>query len=198
MTEKNPGNKLVTGGNALWIIAALLASSGLIRVGFGSGQAIAREVSAMTSTPEMSGEDTICRTDNETSAILASLLKREAKMKIRERHIAEKQQTIAFAEKEIRKNMDELVKVENALAATIASAQTASEDDLSRLTSVYESMKPKDASVLFEEMAPDFAAGFVARMRPDAAAQIMSGLDPATAYSISVILAGRNALTPTE
>jgi flagellar motility protein MotE (MotC chaperone) len=54
-------------------------------------------------------------------------------------------------------------------------------------------MKPKDASLLFERMSPDFAAGFLGRMRPDAAAAIMSGLPPELGYSISVLLAGRNA-----
>jgi flagellar motility protein MotE (MotC chaperone) len=47
-------------------------------------------------------------------------------------------------------------------------------------------------------MTPEFAAGFMARMRPDAAAAIMAGLEPATAYSISVVIAGRNARVPTE
>ena len=45
-------------------------------------------------------------------------------------------------------------------------------------------------------MEPDFAAGFLGRMRPDAAAAVMAGLTPETAYSISVILAGRNATAP--
>ena len=46
---------------------------------------------------------------------------------------------------------------------------------------------------MVEAMKPEFAAGFVGRMRPDAAADIMAGLKPEFAYSISVILAGRNA-----
>jgi flagellar motility protein MotE (MotC chaperone) len=46
---------------------------------------------------------------------------------------------------------------------------------------------------LFERMSPDFAAGFLGRMRPEAAAAIMSGLPPELGYSISVLLASRNA-----
>ncbi|MEP4475030.1 MAG: hypothetical protein ABJ024_08265, partial [Lentilitoribacter sp.] len=78
----------------------------------------------------------------------------------------------------------------------MALANTAAEDDLVRLTAVYENMKPKDASALFEQMEPGFAAGFLGRMRADAAAGILSGLSPQVAYSISVILAGRNADIP--
>jgi flagellar motility protein MotE (MotC chaperone) len=51
---------------------------------------------------------------------------------------------------------------------------------------------------LFETMAPDFAAGFLARMRPEAAAAVLSGMTPGAAYTVSVLLAGRNALVPRE
>jgi flagellar motility protein MotE (MotC chaperone) len=57
-------------------------------------------------------------------------------------------------------------------------------------------MKPKDAAALFEEMDPGFAAGFLGRMRAVAAASVMAGLSPQTAYSVSVIMAGRNANAP--
>ena len=94
--------------------------------------------------------------------------------------------------------MSALVEAEQKLAGTMALAESAAEDDLGKLTAVYESMKPKDAAALFSEMQPEFAAGFLGRMRPDAAAQVMTGLSPDVAYSISVVMAGRNASAPTE
>ena len=196
--KTKPKSSRTTGRNALWVIAGLLAASGLIRIGGGPGQAIAREIAALTTTPQETAEPLECRTDEETSAILLSLLTREATMNERERLLEEKARSIVFAEAEIRQNLEILVKAEEELSATMSTASAASEEDLARLTSVYENMKPKDASLLFEEMAVEFAAGFVGRMRPDAAAQIMTGLSPEKAYSISVILAGRNARTPTE
>ena len=59
-------------------------------------------------------------------------------------------------------------------------------------------MKAEQAAALFEQMEPSFAAGFLGRMRADAAAAILSGLEPELAYSISVVLAGRNADVPRE
>jgi len=59
-------------------------------------------------------------------------------------------------------------------------------------------MAPKDAAALFEKMPPQFAAGFLGMMDPIAASKIMAGLTPETAYSFSVVIAGRNALTPKE
>jgi flagellar motility protein MotE (MotC chaperone) len=35
-------------------------------------------------------------------------------------------------------------------------------------------------------------------MRPEAAAAVMTDLEPEAAYTISAVLAGRNALAPTE
>ena len=80
----------------------------------------------------------------------------------------------------------------------MATADKAAENDIGRLTAVYENMKPDQAAALFRLMEPSFAAGFLGRMRPDSAAAILAGLEPDLAYSISVVLAGRNADVPRE
>ncbi|TKA97657.1 hypothetical protein FAZ78_04745, partial [Cereibacter changlensis] len=105
---------------------------------------------------------------------------------------------LTLAGQAIDAKLAELAAAEAALSETLARADGASEGDLTRLTSVYETMKPKDAAALFEAMAPEFAAGFIGRMRPDAAAAVLSGMSAEAAYSISVLLAGRNALVPKE
>jgi len=78
------------------------------------------------------------------------------------------------------------------LERLLAVARTAAETDIAQLVSVYEAMKPKDTARIFAEMTPDFAAGFLARMQPEVAARVVAALDPEKAYSISVVLAGRN------
>ena len=57
-------------------------------------------------------------------------------------------------------------------------------------------MDAGDAAALFTQMDPSFAAGFLGRMQSDAAAGVLAELDPAVAYSISVLLATRNATPP--
>jgi flagellar motility protein MotE (MotC chaperone) len=47
-------------------------------------------------------------------------------------------------------------------------------------------------------MDPEFAAGFLSRMQPAAAAAVLAGMAPDSAYSISVLIAGRNALAPKD
>ncbi|CAN0600896.1 unnamed protein product, partial [Ectocarpus sp. 12 AP-2014] len=107
-------------------------------------------------------------------------------------------QALALIEDAVEEDLASLERAEQKLRATMVVADQAAEDDLTRLTAVYENMKPDQASALFQMMEPSFAAGFLSRMRADAAAAIMAGLEPELAYSISVVLAGRNANVPRE
>lgn len=183
---------------ALWIIAAMLLASGVLRIATGTGPALAREVGALMEGTADHPESTECEPSEDIKKVLAALGNRETDLERREAAFADRIAALNLAEQEIEKNLIALQTAEQELSQTIALADTAAEDDLARLTSVYENMKPKEAAALFEEMAPDFSAGFLGRMRPDAAAAIMAGLNAPTAYSISVILAGRNANVPTQ
>jgi flagellar motility protein MotE (MotC chaperone) len=179
----------------LFVIALLLAGSGAIRLGGGAGNALARaaepeEMAQAAAAPQS------CVAEPGAMAMLEALQKREERLAAREAALADRLQALALAEEQIGKRLADLVAAEEALSATISVADKAAEDDIQRLTAVYENMKPKDAAALFEEMDPDFAAGFLGRMRPDSAGAVMAGLDPKTAYTISVLLAGRNADVP--
>ena len=107
-------------------------------------------------------------------------------------------QALSVADQTIARKLAALTEAEEKLRATLALADTAAEDDLIRLTAVYQNMKPAEAAALFEEMDPQFAAGFLGRMDPAAAAGVLAGLSPQAAYSVSVILAGRNANVPKD
>lgn len=197
--EKKQKSARKSGRGTLFLIAGFFLASGLLRLGSGTGSAIAREVEALRHTEAVEPViPVVCENSEGIGELLASLKLREARIEKQETALQDRMQALAVAEVGVKKNLDALVQAEQRLKATMALADTAAEDDLSRLTSVYENMKPKDATKLFEEMDPQFSAGFLGRMRPDAAASIMAGLTPAKAYSISVILAGRNAEVPTE
>lgn len=186
------------GRGALWIIAVMFLLSAIIRIGMGAGPALAREVAALRTAEDLALQPERCEGADDIAEILTALSNRQEFLDAREATLEELEQTLTVSEIELRKNLDTLENLEQRLAATMAKSQAAAEGDLARLTSVYENMKPKDASTLFEAMQPEFAAGFVGRMRPDAAAQILAGLTPETAYTISVLLAGRNAFAPKE
>jgi len=181
----------------LWIIAMMLATSGLLRLGGSNGSAIASGVAhAVGDDAGPAGQD--CAVPADIAEVLALLETRSKTLDAREAAVADRMQALHVAETQIARNMSALEAAEASLEATMARASGAAEEDLARLTLVYENMKPKEAAPLFEEMEPPFAAGFLGRMRPDAAAAILAKLVPETAYSISVLLAGRNANAPTE
>lgn len=186
-----------TGRGTLAVIAVLLIGSALLRAGLGAGTALARGEEAAAVAPSPNAPQ-VCEPPKEIAPVLAALNEREARIVQREAQIRDRMRALSVAEDEVTRRTEELVAAEESLRATIALADGAAEDDISRLVSVYQAMKPKDAAALFETMAPEFAAGFMGRMEPQAAAGIMAGLKPQTAYSVSVILAGRNAWVPKE
>jgi flagellar motility protein MotE (MotC chaperone) len=177
------------GRGILVILALILAASGGIRLGLGVDQAIA-------DAPAVSSEPMVC--PRPPVALAEALGRREARVAAQEAALEDRRSALALADQAIETRLAALAEAERSLAATIAMADGAAEDDLARLTAVYETMRSRDAAPLFEAMAPEFAAGFLGRMKPDAAAAILGGMTAEKAYSVSLLLAGRNALAPTE
>jgi flagellar motility protein MotE (MotC chaperone) len=203
------------GRGSVLVITLLLLGSASVRLATSAGSAMAQdsqiptnpmpaantivpESDTVTEVQSASGETSISSIAGrgELSALIAAITKREAEVVQRERQIEMRMRAISIADAEIEKRLISLAETEQSLRSTLSLADEASEKDILRLTTVYENMKAKDAAALFEEMEPNFAAGFLGRMRPDAAAAVMAGLSPQVAYSVSVILAGRNANVP--
>lgn len=177
----------------LIILVFLMACGGVLRLGTGIGQALA--LTAEAETPQGVGTGpVVC--PQPPVALAAALKDRENKVLKDEAKMAEQAAALDLAKTAIDQRLKELTAAENSLKATLALADGAAEGDLSRLTDVYQNMKPKDAAKIFEAMEPEFAAGFIGRMRPESAAAVLAGLQPTTAYTISVLLAGRNADVP--
>jgi flagellar motility protein MotE (MotC chaperone) len=176
----------------LTVIATLLIFSAGLRLIGASTEAFALDGQNGPLANATTG-DAVVAQNAEMDLLLTSFQLREQKIKVEEARISARVKTLEQAERTIAEKITQLEDAEARLRELLAIASSASEDDVARLTAVYENMKPKDAAVVFEEMEPAFAAGFLARMRSDAAASIMAGLAPKTAYAISVVLAGRHS-----
>ncbi|MFE3836759.1 MotE family protein [Pseudogemmobacter sonorensis] len=180
-----------TGQGALIAIALMFASSGALRLGNGLGLTIAR---ASEDPPVVAATECAAPPD----ALAAALAERESRLLAEDAAMRDRSAALSLAEAALRGRLEELAEAERALRATLAIADSAAEEDLARLTAVYETMKPRDAAALFDAMDPQFAAGFLGRMRPDAAAAVLAGMTPEKAFAVSAILAGRNARAPRE
>lgn len=201
--SRMPRRTWASGRGVLTVIALLLVMSGLVRLGSGSGAAIALEMKEAAEglvggQPKVDDANGVSDVTPELIALLKSTKAREEAVQQREAELAAREQALALVETSIAEDLQRLEQAEADLRATMAAADQAAENDIGRLTSVYENMKPDQAAALFQLMEPSFAAGFLGRMRADAAAAILAGLTPDLAYTISVVLAGRNADVPRE
>ena len=180
---------------ALTVISSLLLFSAGIRILGVSSAAFALDSQEIVeSEPHDEGGETPPALDK----LLNSFKLREAALIEDEARVAKRFETLKRAEIGLNEKIKELVNSEDRLRELLTIADVAAEDDVARLTSVYENMKPKAAATVFEEMPPAFAAGFLSRMTPAAAASVMASLQPQTAYAISVVFAGRNAEQETK
>lgn len=200
MKRRMPKRSWASGRGALTIMALILIGSALLRLS-GTGAAIALELKEqLQAEPEEHAVE-----NTEVKDLTPDLIKLLAETKEREARLVEKEarleariQALALIESAVADDLRRLETAEAELRATMAQADKAAETDIGQLTAVYENMKPEQAAALFERMEPSFAAGFLGRMRSDSAAAILAGLEPDLAYSISVVLAGRNADVPRE
>jgi flagellar motility protein MotE (MotC chaperone) len=182
--------RLNGGRGVLLIVSLFLATSGALRIGAGVGAALANSAAEIKPVAETQN----CA---ETPSALAEAMgKREAAVAAREVAVENRVAALAVSEAAINQRIEEMTSVEAELKKTLQIADGAAEADLARLTAVYEAMKPADAAKVFSKMAPEFAAGFLGRMNPGAAAAVLAGMPADEAYSISVLIAGRNALVP--
>ena len=163
---------------------ARIVSANLAQPGPTAAEAAAAEAGRPAAPPSRAGE--------EIELLLRDIARRDEDLARREAAVALREQDLRVALDEIERATTDLVAAEEALEARMFASDAASEDDLDRLTAIYEGMKPKDAAALFAAMDPDFAAGFLGRMSPDTAASVFSALPPLTAYAVSATIAGRN------
>ncbi|SDX86858.1 MotE family protein [Citreimonas salinaria] len=205
--RRTPARRRTRG--ALATIGGLLIASAILRGLNGAGDAVALELPGLRAqeaetdaADAASGSDPAVRIERIAEAdiapLLAALDEREARLKTRETALDMRMQALSVAESEIEEKLAALEAAEARLKETMTLSSKAAETDIVQLTDVYARMKPREAAALFTEMDPEFAAGFLGRMRPEAAAAILAGLPPRVAYTISVIVAGRNAEAPTR
>lgn len=185
-------NRTLQRPGPILVILIFFSLSAVLRVG-SQGMAIAEEVAAKPEEVLMAPDPT-----PDVGSLLASIQERQEQLSRREEELAQRLQLLNSVEERVAQQMVVLQQAEQKLASTLAIADSATENDLARLTTVYEKMKPKNAAEIFQTMEMSFAAGFLSRMKPEAAAGIMSEMPANTAYSVSVVMAGRNANAPTE
>jgi len=193
---------------AIALIVGCFVASAVIRTGL-AGAAVAQDAQlarAEQARPALVADQTpteaLCGPDTGEfhghDALLAAIRTRMTELDHMSAALDERARTLAVAEVRIEEQLSALVAAERQLADTLALADGAADADVARLTDVYQRMKPDAAARVFETMDVDFAAGFLTRMQPDSAAAVLSAMPADLAYTISVVMAGRNAGAPRQ
>lgn len=168
-----------------------------------SNDAPGAENNVTTESPEadilskdVAGEETAQETTKKqclSGEVLIAVNKKMVVLAKREDEMKEKES--AF--KAIRLRLDKQSLAINAAKASlddnILKRTEQAQKDLSHLTQMYQSMKPKQAAKIFNEMDVNFAAGFLREMKGAHAGLILSNMNTKKAYRISLVLASRGA-----
>lgn len=136
---------------------------------------------------------TAISTETGRNALLAAIRERATALDAREAKVTERERMLEVVEKRIDEKTGELKSAKADLEGRLSFAETAVQDDITRLAKMYESMKPQKAGEIFNSMDATFAAGFLTSMSNDGAALILANMSTEKAYAASVIIAGRNA-----
>lgn len=126
-------------------------------------------------------------------ALLAAIRERAAALEAREAKVTERERLLEVVEKRIDEKAAQLQSAKTDLESRLSFAETAVQNDITRLAKMYESMKPQKAGEIFNSMDASFAAGFLTSMSNDGAALVLANMSTEKAYAASVIIAGRNA-----
>ncbi len=200
--RQRPAARVPSRPRILPVLALMFLAATFIRLVSGVGTALAADSNspapvAMTTNVDAQPSARASQVGDRAAAeLLIEVTRREEALHQREASVIEREQALRDTAAQLEAQLATLLEAERALAATMALADRAAEDDIGRMVAVFESMKADEAALVFTEMDPDFAAGFLARLPPNSAAAIMAGLDPSHAYHLSAIVAGRNALVP--
>ena len=134
---------------ALVVIATLLLASAFTRLGGGIGQAVARASVETVKGPDAPDAARNCEAPMDLQILHNALQDRAARLDLRETALRDRLQALRITDREVTQKIAALEDAETELRQTLSIAETAAEDDITRLTAVYERMKPKQAAALF-------------------------------------------------
>ena len=128
-----------------------------------------------------------------TSEIHDVLIADTQRIKHRESKIGEREAALQKLETTLTAQLVGIDAANANLKGQIAALKAGASEDLTHLVGMYQTMKPKLAAKIFNSMDAAFAAGFLREMNSSTAGLIMANMDAKRSYTISVIIAQRNA-----
>ncbi|RZV42883.1 MAG: hypothetical protein EX271_04965 [Acidimicrobiales bacterium] len=136
-----------------------------------------------------SGSNDICVSSDIHDILMAD----SARLELRTTEMNERQAALQELEKTLKVQLTGIESANAELDKKIATLKAGANEDLAHLVAMYQTMKPKQAATIFDSMDPAFAAGFLREMNSNAAGLIMANMNAKKSYTISVLIAQKNA-----
>ena len=122
-------------------------------------------------------------------ALLTDIRQRRVALDVRESAIAAREVTFLAVEKRLATRFDELSSLQKRLENLERQRMERDEGSWRGLVKLYESMKPRDAAVIFNDLDPSVLIPVFDRMKENKAAAIMSAMLPDRARQVTIELA---------
>ncbi len=139
----------------------------------------AEVVPVLTEIPVSNGE----------RALLNDLRQRRVVLDAREAELASREVTMATVEKRLAARVDELTALQSRLEALERQRKERDEANWKGMVKLYESMKPRDASIIFNDLDMSVLLQVLDRMKETKAASILSAMAPDRARLVTIELA---------
>ena len=128
-----------------------------------------------------------------TGDVLAVLQTDKANIAERMAAVEVREKALATLEAKLSEQMELIDAANDKMEAQLGEMKSVANEDITHLVKMYQTMKPKQAAAIFESMDAAFAAGFLREMNGERAGLIMANMDSRKSYSISAIMASKNA-----
>ncbi|MBV9248891.1 MAG: hypothetical protein JO227_06550 [Acetobacteraceae bacterium] len=131
-------------------------------------------------------------------AVLLELRQRRQDLDKREAALAARESVLAAAEQKLSARVDELTALQKRLESLEAARKQQEEAGWQGLVKVYETMKPRDAAVIFNDLQMSVLLGVLDRMKEAKAAPILAAMNAEKAREVTAELAHLRARRTTE
>jgi flagellar motility protein MotE (MotC chaperone) len=122
-------------------------------------------------------------------AVLLDLRERRGQLEAREATLTARESMLSAAEQKLSSRVEELQGLQKQLESLDASHKQQEDVAWQGLVKVYETMKPRDAAVIFNDLAMPVLVSMVDRMKEAKAAAILAAMSPDKARDVTTQLA---------
>ena len=126
--------------------------------------------------------------------VLQSLARERELIAAQKQDLASRQSELALAKEKLEIEKTALLELKSDIEDLLARVKAAETEDLERLISFYENMKPSEAARIMDDLDIEVTILVLAKMKPRAAAPILAKMSPVRARAVSKIILERSQL----